>query len=274
MKITVIQNHPLFSSVDSNIKNLLDSCERYSNQILVFPELATCGYFFLSQEEIEPLALNSKSPFFKLVKDISKKNNLIICLGYAEKAENAVYNSAALIFPNGKVHNYRKTHLFYKEKLGFSPGDTGFKVFEYKPWDIKIGLMICYDWRFPEAARSLALQGADLILCPSNLVTDLWHDVMKARAIENGVYLAVANRVGTEERTIDKKVESLLFKGKSVILSPKGERLAEASANELEEITAEIEPKESYNKSINSINDIFADRRPEMYYTKKARLKK
>lgn len=274
MKITLIQNHPLFSSVDSNIKNLLDCCEKYSNQILVFPELATCGYFFLSHEEIEPLALNSKSQFFKLVKDIAKKNNLIICFGYAEKSKGKVYNSAALIFPNGKVHNYRKTHLFYKEKLGFSQGDTGFKVFDYKPWDIKIGLMICYDWRFPESAISLALQGADLILCPSNLVTDLWHDVMKARAIENGVYLAVANRVGTEERVINKEKESLNFKGNSIIISPKGERLAQASANELEEITAEIEPKEARNKSINSINDIFADRRPDLYYTKKARLSK
>lgn len=274
MKITLIQNQPLFSSLDSNVKNLMDCCEKYSNQILVFPELATCGYFFLSQEEIEPLALNSKSQFFKLVKDIAKKNNLIICFGYAEKSKGKVYNSAALVFPNGKVHNYRKTHLFYKEKLGFSQGDTGFKVFDYKPWDIKIGLMICYDWRFPEAARSLALQGADLILCPSSLVTDLWHDVMKARAIENGVYLAIANRVGTEERVINKEKESLIFKGKSVIISPKGERLAEASAEGVEEITAEIEPKDTRNKTINSINDIIADRRPEMYYTKKARLSK
>lgn len=274
MKITLIQNHPLFSSVDSNFKNLLDCCDKYSNQILVFPELATSGYFFVSKKEIEQVALETTDTFFKSIKKIAKKNNLIICFGYAEKSKGKVYNSAALIFPNGKVNNYRKTHLFYKEKLGFTPGDTGFKVFEYKPWDIKIGLMICYDWRFPEAARSISLQGADLILCPSNLVTDLWHDVMKARAIENGVYLAVANRVGTEKRTFDKKVESLLFKGQSVIISPKGERLAQASAEGVEEITAEIEPKESRNKSINSLNDIFADRRPDMYFTKKARLKK
>ena len=265
MKITLVQNNPIFESKIENTNNILRVCSNESNSIIVFPELTTSGYFYLSVKEIGNNAISQNDDFFNKLKEIAITNQLIICLGYAEKSENNIFNSAALIFPNGSFHNYRKTHLFYKEKYVFSQGDTGFNVFEYKPLDVKIGVMICYDWRFPEAARSLALQGVDLILCPSNLVTDLWFDVMKARAIENNVFIAVANRIGTETREINGEIEILKFKGQSVIFSPKGDTLAIASADEKAMISCEIEPFETRNKAFNSENDIFLDRRPDMY---------
>ena len=154
---------------------------------------------------------------------------------------------------------YRKTHLFYKERFVFEEGNTGFPVIEYN--GLKLGTMICYDWRFPEAARTLALKGADLIVCPSNLVTGVWQNVMSSRALENKVYIAVSNKIGIESGEND----MLTFNGESAIYSYDGSYLAKASKDKEEVITAEIYPAETRDKSFNEINDIFNDRRPEFY---------
>ena len=159
------------------------------------------------------------------------------------------------------IRDSRKTHLFYKEHFVFSKGNTGFFVVYDKKNQINIGTMICYDWRFPESSRTLGLKGADLIVCPSNLITDLWHKVMPARAIENKVYLAVANRTGIEKSGD----EELLFKGESGIWDYKGKIMAKASAEKDEILFAEIFPERTRNKSFNEYNDIFKDRRPEYY---------
>ncbi|MFW5702332.1 MAG: nitrilase-related carbon-nitrogen hydrolase, partial [Bacteroidota bacterium] len=131
----------------------------------------------------------------------------------------------------------------------------------YAPRDINIGTMICYDWRFPEAARTLALNGADLIICPSNLVTDVWHLVMPARALENKVYLAVANRIGRESSC----GEELFFNGKSAIYGYNGQPMAIAGPEEEIVLSAEIDPAATRDKKFNEFNDLFSDRRPEMY---------
>ena len=146
----------------------------------------------------------------------------------------------------------------------FEPGDSSFFVIEDKQRDIRIGMMICYDWRFPEATRSLALAGADLIICPSNLVTNIWHKVMPARAIENKIYLAVANRIGREKRGD----EQLFFNGESAVYAFNGDMLCKAGVEDIRIITATIDPSKTRDKSFNEINDIFTDRRPDMYRTK------
>jgi predicted amidohydrolase len=156
---------------------------------------------------------------------------------------------------------YRKSHLFAREKHCFDPGDTGFFVVHVPERDLRIGMMICYDWRFPEAARTLALKGADLIVAPSNLVTHIWRAVMPARAVENKVYLAVANRCGPDVNN----GEELSFNGQSAIYSYNGDVLASANATEPAVIIAEIEPERTRTKSFNEWNDIFADRRPDLY---------
>jgi predicted amidohydrolase len=127
--------------------------------------------------------------------------------------------------------------------------------------DIRLGIMICYDWRFPESARTLALQGADAIICPANLVTTLSGKVFPARAIENKVYMIVANRIGTEQNA----EEELLFRGESAIYDYSGDILAKASHEHEEVLYAMISPEKSRVKSFNSENDIFLDRRPDMY---------
>jgi predicted amidohydrolase len=134
-------------------------------------------------------------------------------------------------------------------------------VIEDRARDIKIGTMICYDWRFPEAARTLGMKGADLIICPSNLVTDVWQISMPSRALENKCYLAVANRIGSERRQGDE----LLFKGRSAIYSYNGQDFGIASSEKEEVVTADIDPAATRDKSFNEINDIYSDRRPEFY---------
>ena len=121
--------------------------------------------------------------------------------------------------------------------------------------------MICYDWRFPEVSRILALKGADLIVCPSDLVTDLWRVAMPGRAVENKVYVAVANRTGTEERDGEK----LVFTGRSAVYGFSGEELASAGPEDETVVTARIIPADTRDKSFNPFNDIFGDRLPAQY---------
>jgi predicted amidohydrolase len=124
--------------------------------------------------------------------------------------------------------------------------------------------MICFDWWFPEAARTLALNGADIICHPANLVLPDCQKAMVTRSLENAVYTVTANRVGSESRG---GKEELVFTGGSQVLAPNGERLLGLS-KEKEEISAvQIDVKKARDKSITSFNDRFKDRRPEFYYT-------
>lgn len=262
MKLSVVQFCPEFGNKALNTEKLISYCSTISSDIIVFPELCTTGYFFTSKEEVLSYAETNEGKTLRAVQEISTNSDKIIVYGFAECEGEKVYNSAAVVLPQKELTRvYRKTHLFYKERFCFDEGNTGFFVVEDKDKDIRIGAMICYDWRFPEASRSLGLLGADLIVCPSNLVTRIWPLVMPARAIENKVYLAVANRYGIEERQ-GEKVE---FNGQSGIWSYNGSVLVQGAAVSEEVLTADITPQETRNKKFNDFNDIFGDRRPDYY---------
>lgn len=263
LTLSTVQFAPIFGDKAANISKINNFIDHLQSDIIVFPELCTSGYFFQSQEE----AIASAEPFLgetiTALQHKATERNQIYVVGFAELGDDGnAYNSAALIMPNAKLTTaYRKTHLFYKESKCFAMGNTGFFVVEDKERDVKIGIMICYDWRFPEAARTLALAGADLIVCPSNLVTDVWHIAMPARALENKVYLAVANRTGTEIGG----EEELVFKGESAIWGYNGKIMAKSGVDEESVLTVTIDPAQTRNKSFNAFNNIFTDRRPEMY---------
>lgn len=262
MLISAIQFAPEFFNKEFNIEYVKKCLTEIKSDIIVFPELSLSGYFFLNRDESSANAIDFESQELDFLRDDAQDNNRIIVIGFAERKGKKIFNSAGMFFPDKNLNRvYRKTHLFYKEIYAFDRGDTGFFVVSYYDKNIRIGTMICYDWRFPEAARCLGLDGADLIVCPSNLVTPLWNKVMPARAIENKVYLAVANRVGIENRN----AETLLFNGRSSIYDYNGDVLAEAPVDGAEIITAEIHPERTRNKSFNLINDINKDRLPEMY---------
>ena len=183
-----------------------------------------------------------------------------IAAGLAEKDKDRFYNSAVLTGPDGFIGVYRKTHLYFEEKLYFTPGDTGFMV-----WDTKIcriGIMICFDWFFPESMRSLSLLGAEVIAHPSNLVMPFCPDAMPTRCLENRVYAVTANRIGIEDR---KEGQPLTFIGKSEIVSPRGKILVRAPEDEEGLFFADIDPKTAKNKELNPFNDVLKDRRPDKY---------
>lgn len=260
--VSCFQFAPVLQEKDRNIDYIFKKIDESDADILVFPELATCGYFFQSRDEVREIAESRDGEFLKRIQEKAFKKDKIIVVGFAERDGDKLYNSCVIAMPDAfKTRVYRKTHLFYKEKYCFDAGDTGFFVIEDEKRDIRIGAMICYDWRFPEASRTLGLLKADIIVCPSNLVTDVWHIAMPARALENKVYLAVANRTGTEKRGD----EELLFKGKSAIYGYNGSALAIAGAETEEAITAEIEPFKTRDKSFNAENDIFKDRVTQFY---------
>jgi len=262
VKLATIQFTPAFGEKEKNLSRIQALTDGLEADVIVLPELCTTGYFFLSREEVAAAAEPADGPSADFFQKMARKHNALVFAGFAEKDRDRLYNACIIAIP-GKAAPlvYRKTHLFYKEQLCFDPGDTGFFVVEDTARDLRVGPMICYDWRFPEAARVLMLLGADLIVCPSNLVTDAWRLVMPARAIENKVYLAVANRAGIERR----EQEELLFKGNSAIYGYNGQELQKAGPEGDEILMVEIFPAKTRDKSFNPFNDVLKDRKPHHY---------
>jgi predicted amidohydrolase len=262
LKLAVVQFTPEFGEKQKNFARMQQLVEKVTADIIVFPELCTTGYFFLSREEIDRVADTADGESSHFFQDMARKKNGVVVAGFAERYQKNLYNSCFVVVPEvNKPSVYRKTHLFYKENDCFDPGDTGFFVVADKKRDVRIGPMVCYDWRFPESARILTLMGADVIACPANLITEAWKRVMPARAIENNVYLAVANRAGSEKR----KDEELRFKGNSAIYDVNGRQLAQAGNNDDEVLLADIIPEKARDKSFNPINNVLTDRQPQHY---------
>lgn len=262
LTLAVVQFSPRFGEKENNFSRMQELVADLTADILLFPELCTTGYFFLSRQEVARTAETASGQTSQFFREMAQNKNAVVVAGFAERHQKKLYNSCLIVVPEVKsAYVYRKTHLFYKEKNCFDPGNTGFFVVKDKKRDVAIGPMICYDWRFPESARVLTLLGADLIVCPSNLITESWRLVMPARAIENKVYLAVANRAGLEKR----EAEELRFKGNSAIYDYSGRQLKKAGKKKNEVLRAEIYPVQTRDKSFNPINDVLADRRPLHY---------
>jgi predicted amidohydrolase len=262
MRVACVQFAPVFGNLDANTERIVTDIEQIDADVIVFPELATSGYFHLGHDEVTRIAEPLGGPTTQRIIDTATRTGKVVVCGFAERDGEMMYN-AALIAGKGiaQPRVYRKTHLFYKETLGFTPGNSGFFTVYIEHLDCTIGTMICYDWRFPESARALALQGADLIVCPSNLVTHIWRMAMPVRAFENKVYLAVANRTGAEHNA----GEDVAFNGQSAIYGYNGSVLADAPAEGDAIVIAELHPEQTRDKAFNSINDIFKDRREDMY---------
>jgi predicted amidohydrolase len=262
IRLATIQFTPVHRDREANLDAIGNVLAPVDADIIVLPELCTSGYFFVSREELAPLAEAPGGVACRFFQRFADEKRAIIVAGMPEASGELFYNSVFVFCPGvAEPLIYRKAHLFYKERFVFEPGDTAFPVIRDERLDLSIGIMLCYDWRFPEVSRVLALGGAELIACPSNLVTDAWRKVMPARAIENKLYVAVANRCGTETNG----GETLLFKGCSAVYDPWGEAVALAGAEGDAVLLAEIDPQSCRDKSFNEFNDIFADRRPELY---------
>lgn len=266
MRISIVQFTPAFCEIAYNLQQIKGLLYGLQTDLVVLPELSTTGYSFLTRDEAFDAAAEAQEQTLDFFRQTALQLKAVIVAGFAECDGGAVYNSALIALPGGGIKIYRKTHLFFREKLCFSPGNSGFFVVEHPLLDCRIGVMVCNDWRYPEAARSLALLGADIIACPSNLVSQIWHIGMAARALENKVYLAVANRCGTEIRTLGEgETQSLTFTGSSVLYNYTGELLEQAGKDEDRILTLEIDPLQTRDKFFNVYNDLLNDRRPELY---------
>ncbi|MEA2103344.1 MAG: nitrilase-related carbon-nitrogen hydrolase, partial [Candidatus Cloacimonadota bacterium] len=260
MKIGFLQFYPqLFNEIKNldTICKLMQDCEA---DLIVLPELATSGYIFTDRNELAhytaPAYSGRIANFFR---QLSQKYKCAIVTGFAENENNHFFNSQMLVLPNGKIHIYRKTHLFYKEKEIFNPGDTGLNVFEYK--GVNLGLMICFDWIFPESARTLALKGADIICHSANLVLPFCQKAMVTRSIENRVFIITANRFGSEKNADEK----FNFTGMSQITDVTGNVLINAGKDEECVKIVDIEPQRARNKNVTEFNNIFLDRKEDFY---------
>ncbi len=260
MKVGFIQFEALFGKKEHNLRTVARLMGQEKADLWVLPELFNTGYIFTSSDEVDILAEQfPDGETIQFLISLAKKFDTHIVAGMAEKQENHFYNSAILVNNAGFQGVNRKTHLFDQEKFWFKPGDLPFQV-----WDIemaKIGIMICFDWIFPEAARTLALKGAEIICHPSNLVLPYCQNAMVTRCIENHVFAITTNRIGTEDRGGRK----LTFTGASQITGSKGEILYRARTDREEVAVVEIDPKLAHNKFVTPNNHIFMDRRPEMY---------
>lgn len=269
MKIGFLQFRPEFGKVKENISKIENMIFEKDFDLLVLPELSNSGYLFVSREELEEYSERASDGIFcsSLLKICSKKK-CYIAAGFCERAEEdetLYYNSSILACPDSRYSLYRKIHLFYEESNFFSPGNLKYKVEKItgeRFGEAYVGMMICLDWLFPEAARTLALQGAQIIAHPSNLVMPYCQKAMYARAVENGIFTITANRTG-EDVNHGKEVT---FTGESVMIDPRGNYLARGTRDSEELIIVDINQEDANNKFINEHNHLFNDRRKDFYF--------
>ncbi len=267
MKIAGVQMNVSLMDKAQNLNRIIEKMKESSAEgadITIFPECALTGYCFASLEEAKPFAEPVPGPSTERLQQVCDDLNHSVALGMLEDADQGVYNAAVQITPEGVLGSYRKIHLPFLGVDRFAiPGDRELAVHQHI--DTRIGLNICYDSAFPEAARVLTLLGADVVLLPTN-----WPDgadcvaehAINTRAMENGIYYCAINRVG-EERGFQ-------FIGKSRICDPSGKTLASSSGTDEEILYATIDPLIARNKRVDRVPDKhvidrLADRRPEMY---------
>jgi N-carbamoylputrescine amidase len=263
---------------DANIANaeklIREAAARGANIVLI-QELFETPYFCKDHQSqhfdlAHPLEGHPAVEHFRA---LARELGVVLPVSVFERADNAFFNSVAVVDADGSVLGiYRKSHIpegpGYHEKFYFSPGDTGFRVFDSRYG--KIGVAICWDQWFPEAARSMALLGAEILLYPTAIGSEPqdpsidssghWQRTMQGHAAANILPLVASNRIGTEQG----EKYTMTFYGSSFIASPTGEKVAEADRVSETVLTASFDLDEirRYRRSWG----IFRDRRPELYY--------
>jgi len=260
MKVAGIQFSPRFGNIPENLAAIDRLSAGLQADLVVLPELCTTGYQFRDRQELATLAEPADGTSVGALIGMAASWGGHVVAGLAESEESRIYNSALLVNADGVVGKYRKVHLFADEKRLFDPGDLGFGV--WKVGEVLVGLMVCFDWIFPESARSLALGGARIIAHPANLVLPHCQDAMITRALENRVFTITVNRTGSEERIPG---TALHFTGSSQLIAPDGTIVARASADAEEIVVARIDPSLAGDKHVTATNHVLDDRRPDQY---------
>ena len=264
-------------TIEENIANaekMVRQAAAQGAQVILLQELFET-YYFCQKEKADYYVYATELESNKAIahfRAIAKELNVVLPISYYEKKNNARYNSIAVIDADGTVlGQYRKSHIpdgpGYEEKFYFNPGDTGFKV-----WDTafgKIGVGICWDQWYPEAARCMALMGAEVIFYPTAIGSepqdggidskDHWQMCMRGHAAQNLVPVVASNRVGVESD----EDSSITFYGSSFIAGPQGNMIVEAGRTEETVLVAEFDLDALQSQRIEW--GIFRDRRPDLY---------
>lgn len=267
VKVAAVQMDIAIFEKEHNLSRLLEflrAAAQAGAQLIVFPECALPGYCFASLEEALPLTETVPGPSTERIAEECRQLSVWTVVGMLERDGDAVFNAAVLMGPEGVIGCYRKIHLPCLGVDRFvTPGDRPFQVYETPVG--RIGVNICYDAAFPESSRVMALEGADVIVLPTN-----WPDkalrmpryVIPTRAFENRVNYVACNRVGTERHTP--------FLGHSIIADFQGDVVSEGSPDREEVIYAELDMMGARDKRIVFVPgeyemERFKDRRPTYY---------
>ncbi len=258
----------------SNAEKLVRQAASEGAQIILIQELFESQYFCMDQKE-ELFELSKpfdNHPTIKKFSELAKELKVVLPVSFFEKANRAHYNSVAIVDADGSIlGKYRKSHIpdgpGYQEKFYFNPGDTGFKVWNTKY--AKIGVGICWDQWFPEAARSMVLSGAELLLYPTAIggepeddgfdSSDMWQRAMIGHSASNQIPVIASNRIGTE-KGID--IENYFY-GRSFVTNHVGDKIAEGSRDKEEVLIGKINLSEA--ETLRNVWGVFRDRRPELY---------
>lgn len=258
VNVSVIQFQPALADPEENIRRLTPLFKSLGkSKIVILPELSNSGYNFKDFEQAynNSEVIGKVGVFQDYLISEAKAKNIFIVSGINEREDDKLFNTAILVGSKGVIGKYRKAHLFMNEKDIFQKGNLGFPIFDLG--DFKIGMMICFDYLFPEPWRMMAEKGADLICHPSNLLTMNAHRCLPGLSLMNRIYIATANRYGTEG--------DITFSGLSVITDPSGVVMTMASTGNSEIISTEIDTELTGNKMVTLRNHVFNDRRPEIY---------
>jgi len=255
---------------EENIARHVDLIEEAANegsQITCLQELFSSPYFCQVQDakwysHVEPIP----GPTTQRMQEVAKSHSMVLVLPlYEEEAPGLYYNTAVVIDADGTLlGKYRKTHIphlpGFWEKFYFRPGNLGYPVFETKYG--RVGVYLCYDRHFPEGARVLGLQGAEIVYIPSatsrGLSMHLWHIEQTAHAIANGYFVGAINRVGQEEELGPND-----YYGSSYFCDPRGKIIAEASDQEEEVLVADLDL--DLVREVRNEWQFYRDRRPDAY---------
>jgi len=265
-------DEPIEKIKQANIeKNLqfIDKAAKEGVQIICMQEVFTTPYFCAEQEPrwYEAVEKIPDGPTINLMQEVAKKHGMVVIVPiYEEEITGVYYNTAAVIDADGKyLGKYRKNHIPHTkpgfwEKYYFKPGNLGYPTFETA--FARVGVYICYDRHFPEGARALGLNGAEIVFNPSATVAGLseylWELEQPAHAVANGYFVGAINRVGHEQPW-----DIGEFYGKSYFCNPRGKIIAQASRDSDELVVADLDLDQI--REVRNVWQFFRDRRPETY---------
>jgi N-carbamoylputrescine amidase len=256
------------ANIDKHIK-MIEDAARQGVQILCMQEVFTTPYFCAEQQTrwYEAVEKIPDGPTVKLMQEVAKQHSMVIVVPiYEEDIAGIYYNTAAVIDADGKyLGKYRKNHIphvapGFWEKFYFKPGNMGYPAFDTAY--ARIGVYICYDRHFPEGARILGLNGAEIVFNPSATVAGLseylWKLEQPAHAVANGYFIGAINRVGHEQPW-----DIGEFYGQSYFCNPRGQIIAEAPRDEDALVVADLDL--GMIREVRNTWQFFRDRRPESY---------